>query len=333
MATPPASAPATGRRASSILGYWRRPTPAVVTLGFAAMAFVPLAGNPELTSFFLTLLEVMLITFSLNMVVGFIGYLDFGHVVFWGLGSYTAGVAVSTFGKALTVSPYVFVPLGGLVAAAFAALVGFPALRIRGAYFAIASFSINLAVQTIFFNLPAFGGSEGMPLLRFISYSVPTAYYWMLAFAFAGFVTSYVIQNEKLGYGLLAIRNDEDMAKSLAINTTAYKILIYAIGAFFAGVAGAIWGLAQVFVDPDNFGIGRSIEMFVTMMLGGVGTASGPFIGAFIFYGLKDLLVLRFPHLHLVIFGIIIMVIVLFLPGGLVGTLRERFPRLRKIVE
>jgi len=322
-----------GRRSSSVLGYWRRPTPAVVTLGFAAMAFVPLGGDAELTSFFLTLLEVMLITFSLNMVVGFIGYLDFGHVVFWGLGSYTAGVAVSSFGKPLTFSPYVFVPLGGLVAAAFAALVGYPALRIRGAYFAIASFSINLAVQTIFFNVEAFGGSEGLPLLRFVSYQVATAYYWMLLFSFGSFVTSYVILNKKLGYGLLAIRNDEDMAKSLAINTTAYKVLIYAVGAFFAGVAGAIWGLAQVFVDPDNFGIGRSIEMFVTMMLGGVGTASGPFIGAFIFYGLKDLLVLRFPHLHLVIFGLIIMVIVLFLPGGLVGTLRERFPRLRRVIE
>ena len=322
-----------GRRWSSVLGYWRRPTPAVVTLGFAAMAFVPHDGDAELTSFFLTLLEVMLITFSLNMVVGFIGYLDFGHVVFWGLGSYTAGVAVSSFGKPLTFSPYVFVPLGGLVAAAFAALVGYPALRIRGAYFAIASFSINLAVQTIFFNVEAFGGSEGLPLLRFVSYQVATAYYWMLLFSFGSFVTSYVILKRKLGYGLLAIRNDEDMAKSLAINTTAYKVLIYAVGAFFAGVAGAIWGLAQVFVDPDNFGIGRSIEMFVTMMLGGVGTASGPFIGAFIFYGLKDLLVLRFPHLHLVIFGLIIMVIVLFLPGGLVGTLRERLPRLRRVIE
>lgn len=327
MARPP------GRASSSVLSYWRRPTPALVTLGFVAMAFVPLRGNPELTSYFLTLLDVMVITFSLNMVVGFIGYLDFGHVVFWGLGSYTAGLAVSALGTSLTVSPYLFVPLGGLVAAAFAALVGYPALRIRGAYFAIASFSINLAVQTIFFNVEAFGGSQGLPLLRYVPYQVVTAYYWELGFTFLAFVASYVILNRKLGYGLLAIRNDEDMAKSLAINTTAYKIGIYAIGAFFAGVAGAIWGLAQVFVDPDNFGIGRSIEMFVTMMLGGVGTASGPFIGAFIFYGLKDLLVLRFPHLHLVIFGLVIMVIVLFLPGGLVGTLRERFPRLRRVLE
>lgn len=327
MARPP------GRASSSILSYWRRPTPALVTLGFVAMAFVPLRGNPELTSYFLTLLDVMVITFSLNMVVGFIGYLDFGHVVFWGLGSYTAGLAVSALGTSLTVSPYLFVPLGGLVAAAFAALVGYPALRIRGAYFAIASFSINLAVQTIFFNVEAFGGSQGLPLLRYVPYQVVTAYYWELGFTFLAFAASYVILNRKLGYGLLAIRNDEDMAKSLAINTTAYKIGIYAIGAFFAGVAGAIWGLAQVFVDPDNFGIGRSIEMFVTMMLGGVGTASGPFIGAFIFYGLKDLLVLRFPHLHLVIFGLVIMVIVLFLPGGLVGTLRERFPRLRRVLE
>lgn len=327
MARPP------GRASSSVLSYWKRPTPALVTLGFVAMALVPLRGNPELTSYFLTLLDVMVITFSLNMVVGFIGYLDFGHVVFWGLGSYTAGLTVSALGTSLTVSPYLFVPLGGLVAAAFAALVGYPALRIRGAYFAIASFSINLAVQTIFFNVEAFGGSQGLPLLRYVPYQVVTAYYWELGFTFLAFVASYVILNRKLGYGLLAIRNDEDMAKSLAINTTAYKILIYTIGAFFAGVAGAIWGLAQVFVDPDNFGIGRSIEMFVTMMLGGVGTASGPFLGAFIFYGLKDLLVLRFPHLHLVIFGLVIMVIVLFLPGGLVGTLRERFPRLRRMLE
>jgi branched-chain amino acid transport system permease protein len=297
------------------------------------MAFVPLRGNPELTSYFLTLLDVMLITFSLNMVVGFIGYLDFGHVVFWGLGSYTAGLAVASLGRPLTFSPYLFVPLGGLVAAAFAALVGYPALRIRGAYFAIASFSVNLAVQTIVLNVKTFGGSEGLPLLRYVSYQVATAYYWALVFAFASFVTTYLILHGKLGYGLLAIRNDEDMAKSLAINTTAYKVLIYAIGAFFAGVAGATWGLAQVFVDPDNFGITRSIEMFVTMMLGGVGTAAGPFLGAFIFYGLKDLLVLRFPHLHLVIFGLIIMIIVLFLPGGLIGTLRERFPRLRRVLE
>ena len=316
-----------------MLRYWRRPTPALVTLGFIAMALLPLRGDAELTSYFLTLLEVMLVTFSLNMVVGFIGYLDFGHVVFWGLGGYTAGLAVASFGGPLAFSPYFFVPLGGLVAAAFAALVGYPALRIRGAYFAIASFSINLAVQTIFFNVEAFGGSEGLPLIRYMSYQVVTAYYWMLLFTFLGFVTSYIILKRKLGYGLLAIRNDEDVAKSLAINTTAYKVLIYAIGAFFAGVAGGIWTLAQVFVDPDNFGITRSIEMFVTMMLGGVGTASGPFIGAFIFYGLKDLLVLRFPHLHLVIFGLIIMIIVLFLPGGLVGTLRERFPRLRRILE
>lgn len=322
-----------GRGPLSVLGYWRRPTPALVTLGFVTMAFVPLGGNAELTSYFLTLLDVMLITFSLNMVVGFIGYLDFGHVVFWGLGSYTAGLAVSSFGRPLAFSPYVFVPLGGLVAAAFAAVVGYPVLKIRGAYFAIASFSINLAVQTIFFNVKAFGGSEGLPLLRYVSYQVVTAYYWELLFTFASFVTSYVILKRKLGYGLLAIRNDEEMAKSLAINTTAYKVLIYTIGAFFAGVAGAIWGLAQVFVDPDNFGITRSIEMFVTMMLGGVGTASGPFLGALIFYGLKDLLVLRFPHLHLVIFGLIIMIIVLFLPGGLVGTFRERFPRLRRVLE
>ncbi len=319
------------------LGLLARPTPIALVLAFAAMGLVPLAGNPELNGYFLTLLDLMLLTYSLNMVVGFSGYLSFGHIVFWGLGAYTAGMLVTIIGRAtggeLAFSPYVLVPLGALVAAAFAALIAYPILRIRGAYFAIATFSVNLAVQTIFFNVRAFGGAEGLPLRRFMSYQIVPAYYWLLAFALVACLASYLILRIKLGYGLLAILNDEDVAQTMGVNTTLYKIVIYLIAAFFAGAGGAVWALAQVFVDPENFGISRSIEMFVAMLLGGVGTTLGPFLGAFIYFAIKDLLIIRFPHLHLIFFGVAIMVIVLFVPGGLVGTLRQRTPRLRRILE
>ncbi|MBI2370960.1 MAG: branched-chain amino acid ABC transporter permease [Deltaproteobacteria bacterium] len=321
----------------TLLALCARPTPIALLLAFAVMALIPLARNPELNGYFLTLLDLMLLTYSLNMVVGFSGYLSFGHIVFWGLGGYTAGMLVTTIGRAiageLTFSPYLLVPLGGLVASAFAAVIAYPILRIRGAYFAIATFSVNLAVQTIFFNVPVFGGAEGLPLKRFMSYQIVPAFYWLLAFGLLAFLSSYLILRIKLGYGLLAILNDEDVAQTMGVNTTLYKILIYIIAAFFAGAGGAVWALAQVFVDPENFGITRSIEMFVAMLLGGVGTTLGPFIGAFIYFAIKDLLIIRFPHLHLVFFGGIIMIIVLFVPGGLVGALRQHVPGLRRILE
>jgi branched-chain amino acid transport system permease protein len=321
----------------TLLRLLARPTPIALLLASAAIAFVPLARNPEWNGYFLTLLDLMLLTYSLNMVVGFSGYLSFGHVVFWGLGGYTAGMLVTVLGEAggrpLAFSPYVLVPLGGLVASGFAALIAYPILRIRGAYFAIATFSVNLAVQTLFLNIDAFGGAEGLPLRRFMAYEIVPGFYWLLGFLVLGAMTSYLILQTKLGYGLIAIRNDEDVARTMGVSATLYKALIYVIAAFFAGAGGAVWALAQVFVDPENFGITRSIEMFVAVLLGGAGTALGPFIGAFIYFGFKDLLIIRFPHLHLVFFGVLIVIIVLFLPGGLVGTLRERAPRLRRILE
>ncbi len=320
-----------------LLALFARPTPILLLLAFAGIALIPLARQPELNGYFLTLLDLMLLTYSLNMVVGFSGYLSFGHIVFWGLGAYTSGMLVTTIGRAtggeLAFSPYLLVPLGGLVASAFAGLIAYPILRIRGAYFAIATFSVNLAVQTVFFNVKTFGGAEGLPLRRFISYQIVPGFYWLLGCALLAFLASYGILRIKLGYGLLAILNDEDVAETMGVNTTLYKAGIYVIAAFFAGAGGGVWALAQVFVDPENFGINRSIEMFAAMLLGGVGTTLGPFVGAFIYYAIKDLLIIRFPHLHLVVFGVVIMVIVLFVPGGLVGTLRRHVLRLRRILE
>jgi branched-chain amino acid transport system permease protein len=297
---------------------------------------VPATGNSEWVTFCITMMNLIVLTYSLNMIVGLIGYLDFGHVVFWGLGAYVAGGLVVAQRAPVGFHPFWLVPVAGVAAGAFALAVGFPILRIRGAYFAIASFSINAALQTVFFNVDALGGSEGLPLNRYlVGYpdKVTPAYYVLVVALFLAFWTFYGILRGKAGYGLRAIRNDEDVAQTMGVNTTAYKVFIYAAGAVFAGIAGAAWGLFQNFVDPENFRIGVSVDLFVIMMLGGVGTALGPLVGGVIFYVIRDMLILRFPHLHLVIFGVVIMIVVLALPGGLIGSLREWRPRWREILE
>lgn len=319
-----------------LLRAWRRPTPVAASAVCLALAAVPASGNPEWVAFCITMMNLIVLTYSLNMIVGLIGYLDFGHVVFWGLGAYVAGGLVVAQGGSISFHPFWLVPLAGIAAGAFAMAVGYPALRIRGAYFAIASFSINAALQTLFFNVDALGGSEGLPLNRFLVRfpdKVTPAYYILVGTLFLAFWTFYGIIKGKTGYGLRAIRNDEDAAQTMGVNTTAYKVFIYALGAVFAGVAGGTWGLFQNFVDPENFRIGVSVDLFVILMLGGVGTALGPLVGGVIFYVIRDLLIMRFPHLHLVIFGVIILVIVLALPGGLIGSLREWCPRWRAVLE
>jgi len=319
-----------------LLQAWRRPTPLAASLVCLALAIVPAVADSEWVTFCITLMNLMVLAYSLNMVVGLIGYLDFGHVVFWGLGAYVAGGLVKAQGGPIGFHPFFLVPFSGLVAAAFALAIGFPALRIRGAYFAIATYSINAGVQTVFFNWNALGGSEGLPLNRYLlEYpdKVTPTYYVLVISLFLAFWTFYGILKGRAGYGLRAILNDEDVAQTMGVNTTAYKIAMYALGAFFAGIAGGTWGLFQNFVDPENFRISVSVDLFVIMMLGGVGTALGPLVGGAIFYFVRDLLMIRFPHLHLVFFGTVLVIVVLGLPGGLVGTLREWRPRWRRVLE
>ena len=318
--------------------YLGRPAPVGAMALCAFLALVPaLFGQGDFFAFSQTMMFYIVLTYSLNMVVGFIGYLDFGHVVFLGLGAYTVAAMLSlTSAGHISYNPYVWIIVSGLIPAAFALAVGYPALRIRGAYFAIATYSINLAVQTVFFNWQTFGGSEGLalnPYLKYVEGRALWGYYVYLMGLVAAFWVSYVVLKRKLGYGFRAILNDEDVAATMGINTTAYKLIAYALGAFFAGVVGGTYGVIQNFVDPENFRIGVSIELFVILMVGGVGTALGPFIGGIIFYTIRDLLIVQFKHLHLIIFGAVMIVIVLFLPGGLIGTLRDHWPRTRRYLE
>ncbi len=309
-----------------------RLTPLVLGAAFAGLVALPVVGDRNLAGFGLRLLELMAMTYSLNLITGFLGYVDFGHVVFYGIGAYATAV---TLAATQTVAlPLALLVLPGAVAAlVFGVLVGYPILRLRGAYFAIATFSINEAVLAVVLNVEALGGSDGFPLARYARFELLHVYYVLLAFTalFAG--ASWGILRTRVGLALQAIREDEDVAEAQAVSTVPYKVLTYALAGAAAAVVGGLVGVAHVLVSPEYFEVSKGIEQFVIMMIGGPGTALGPLVGALIYFVIKDALIIRYPHLHLVFFGVIIVLIVLFLPAGLVGWLRERSRRLRAMLE
>jgi branched-chain amino acid transport system permease protein len=309
-----------------------RLTPIVLAAAFGGLALLPLAGDRSLAGFGLRLLELIAMTYSLNLVTGFLGYVDFGHVVFYGLGAYATAVTLAA-SQSVAVPLAVLILPGALVALLFGVAVGYPTLRLRGAYFAIATFSINEAVLAVVLNVESLGGSDGFPLARYARFELLHVYYVLLAVTVALAGGSWAILRTRVGLALLAIREDEDVAEAQAVNTVPYKVLTYALAGAAAAVVGGLIGIAQVVVSPEYFEVGRGIEQFVIMMIGGPGTALGPLVGSLIYFAIKDALIIRYPHLHLVFFGVIIVLIVLFLPAGLVGYLRERSRRLRTALE
>ena len=309
-----------------------RLTPFVLAAAFAGLVALPLVGDRNLAGFGLRLLELMAMTYSLNLITGFLGYVDFGHVVFYGIGAYATAVTLATT-QAIAVPLALLVIPAALVAFLFGILVGYPILRLRGAYFAIATFSIDEAVLAIVLNVEALGGSEGFPLARYARFELLHVYYVLLGFTALLAAVSYVILQTRVGLALQAIREDEDVAEAQAVRTVPYKVLTYAAAGAAAAVVGGLVGVAHVLVSPEYFEVSKGIEQFVIMMIGGPGTALGPLVGSLIYFVIKDALIIRYPHLHLVFFGVIIVLIVLFLPAGLVGYFRERSRRLRTMLE
>jgi len=309
-----------------------RVTPVLFAAAFGALAVLPVGGDRNLVGFGFRLLELMAMTYSLNFITGFLGYVDFGHVVFYGIGAYATAVTVAGTHPAAVPLAALIVP-GALAAVVFGVVVGYPALRLRGAYFAIATFSINEAVLAVVLNMESLGGSDGFPLARYVRLELVDVYYVLLAVTVLLAVVSYWILRTRVGLALQAIREDEDVAEAQAVNTVSYKVLTYAFAGAAAALVGGLVGVAHVLVSPEYFEVSRGIEQFVIMMIGGPGTALGPLVGSVIYFVIKDALIIRYPHLHLVFFGVIIVLIVLFLPAGLVGYARERSRRLRALLE
>jgi len=282
------------------------------------------------------LLMYMALASSLNIILGYTGYVSFGHIVFFGIGGYTGFYLIHRYHWHMIPAAIA----GGVIAALMAFLLGAAILRLRGAYFAIATIGVNEAVKSLVRNLPFLGESTGMyfDFKVYESYGGPGNALWLSYYCLAFLIliilmVSYIVRSSKFGLGLMSIREDEDAATILGIDSARYKTWAFTLSAFFPGVVGAIFFFKNGNIEPsDAFKLFLSIESIVIIMLGGFGTVSGPVVGAIVYERLRGLLLVNpiLKNLHLAFSGVFLLIIVLFMSVGIVGFFRQRFPALRR---
>lgn len=260
---------------------------------------------------------------AFDVLAGYTGYLNFGHGAFFGIGAYTTAIMMVQghwpFALALLA--------GALVTALCALAAGFPTLRLRGAYFAIATWALSLAIQQLALMLPFTGGPDGMRLPPFLN---PQFFFYVMLGVVAAtfFLFWFLLERAPFGLKLKAIREDEQGAKSLGLNPTRLKIQAFVLSAVPTGILGGIYAYWITFIDPaSTLSDLVSDQALVMVVFGGMGTLVGPVIGAVLIFAFKTVFwayLSNFQLLYLIILGAAIALSVVFLPNGLWGTLVGR---------
>jgi branched-chain amino acid transport system permease protein len=312
---------------------------ALIVLG-ALIAIAPYwADDVELRESFLLAAVYITLASNLNVMIGYAGYINFGNIVFFGLGGYVCLDLVTSWRWPLLAAALAAGTVVSLLALAF----GYGILRLRGAFFALATIGVNEAVRQFVANFEPWGAASGI-YLSFDAYAPlggPMQALWVVYFLLVGVMTlslvgSYLIKTSKFGLGLLAIGQNEDAAAELGVRTPRHKALAYSASAFLPAVAGGLFFFKSGIIEPTGaFDLTLSIEAIVMIMLGGSGTVIGPLIGAFLYEELRRLLLTSatVSQLQLVIAGLVLLMIVLFAPGGLVGAINQRWPWMRKVLQ
>lgn len=250
---------------------------------------------------------------SWNILGGYTGQTSLGHAAFFGLGS-LATRQLWTMG--FPILPSVLV--GGLLAVAFALLIGAPAFRLKGVYFAIGTLALAQILYVTIGNV--FPEITSLPVKDLINYQLAPRYYLFLGLAVLVVGVTYFLVNSRRGLGMMAVREEEDAAESLGVSAIRHKLLALGISAFFTGLAGggfAYYHVSYYYQFP--FAPVWSLDMLTMVYIGGSGTILGPIIGAVFFVVLKEFLVLNVGEYHLIVFGLLFVLVVLFLPGGIIS--------------
>lgn len=285
---------------------------AIPVLCLIALAALPLTGDDVLVQYGIDALLFATLAQAWNILGGFAGYVSFGNSSFYGLGTYGTAIAMAQlhwpFGVGLA--------LGAVLAVACAVLFGIPILRLRGHYFAIATLGLSATLAAIIANLGISGKNIGLilPLTR-----ADNAFYEeALILLVAATATVAWIAKSRFGMALLAIREDEDAALVMGINTTRCKIVALALSALFTSIAGGIHAYWITFVDPAGaFDLTLNVRMVIMAMFGGPGTVFGPLFGAFTLSAVYDILASSISTAAALLFGLVIVLAVIFMPRGL----------------
>jgi branched-chain amino acid transport system permease protein len=269
---------------------------------------------------------------GLNVIMGWTGYISLGQSAFIGLGAYTVGLLTTKVGG----DPFVWVPVAGVVAALFAVVLGWISTRLRGHSFVITTIAALFLLQIVAINWRDFtGGTVGitMPLPPWdLDYQNWPFYYSLVGVLGLALLTSVWIRRTKFGTGLIAIREDEDKAATVGVDTPVYKVLAFVASGVFLGMAGGIYGYYLTFIDPSGmFDIVLSVQIVLAVILGGRGTIWGPVIGAFLIESINELAnqQLGGGNSRLLIFGGLLVLAILLLPKGIIPSIQEFWERRR----
>jgi branched-chain amino acid transport system permease protein len=260
-----------------------------------------------------------------NVLGGFAGQVSFGHAAFLGIGAYTTAIL-----QPLGISLWLAVPLGALLAGLYSLVIGIPAFRLRGPYFSIATIGIGEATRLIALNWTSLtGGASGLTLSS--APPIVVQYFAALALCVGSVALAAWIRSSRFGFALAAVRQDPDAAETLGVATTVAKTQALFISACILGIAGSVYALHYLFISPDSvFGFGTSIGFVIMPIIGGLGTVSGPLIGAVLYSFVRDQLAVWLPNNgDLLAFGVILIAIVVFEPRGILGIV-DRLRRARR---
>jgi branched-chain amino acid transport system permease protein len=295
-----------------------------------ALALPAWAPDPATTNIAVfTMMYVGLAT-AWNIMGGYTGYISLGHAGFFGFGSYALGLMLAHLGIAGGYSAFLFVPVAGLLTAVLAAGIGWFALRTRAATFVIVTIAFMFMLQLLAENLVGItGGGRGLsfpvPPWGGGDFNIPY-YYAMLALATLGLGISWRIRFSKFGLGLLAIRDDEDKALAVGVPTRGFKLTAFVISAVLVGMIGAVYAYYVTYLYPQfAFDPLIGISMVLMAFLGGLGTVSGPVIGALLLEPAQMEFAYRFgaSRLYLVFYAAVFLVVILLLPRGIVPSVAD----------
>jgi branched-chain amino acid transport system permease protein len=303
--------------------------PAVAILAVAALAF-PFLFSTYQVNIMVTALMYVVLALGLNIVVGQAGLLHLGYAAFYAAGAYTYALLNYHFG----VGFWTALPLGGLVAALFGILLGFPVLRLRGDYLAIVTLGFGEITRLVLENWNDFSfgpsGISGIPRPGFFGMEMDlegaTIYLYFLMIALCVFTIFVVqrLQNSRIGRAWIALREDEIACEAMGIDKTKAKLTAFALGSTWAGLVGVIFAAKTTFVNPASFTFLESAMILSMVVLGGMGSILGVALGAFILVLLPEYL-RAFSDYRMLLFGVIMVIMMVFRPQGIISGIRRTY--------
>ena len=312
-------------------------TAGLLALLAIAIAFPLVFSNPAVTTMAVFTLLFVAATTGWNIFSGYTGYIALGHAAYFGLGAYALAIMCQDWHIPGGYTPFLLVPVAGLVAAAFSVVLGWIALRVRRHTFVVITIAIFFIFQLLAYNLTGLTNGSiglGLPIPTDWSgdfFNIPF-YYAALVVVVLAIVISWWVRHSKYGLGLLAIRDDEDRALGLGVKAGPSKLVAFVISALIVGMAGAIWAyFVESIYPPSAFDATFDVAIALMAFLGGLGTIVGPILGALLLEPTQQYFTLQFGQsgFYLVIYGALFLVVLLLLPQGVVPTLRARWTRFK----